>query len=547
MSPETAYLQLLFANHWKNQLRKMKSVDRISADSEAREKLYLALIIIIAAGARIFHLGHFGMWFDEAFSWHLTNLPISRIIEIEKLDNTPPFYHILLYFWLKTGASSDAAVRLPSAIFGIVSVFITYKLGRLLFNPGTALFAALIGALSFCQVQYSQENRMYSLQILLGLISTYYFIRGLRGGGIWHWIIWLVAGIMLFYNHLFAVFLFAGQWVYFIVDWKRSRLWWKRWLVLNLILAAACAFWAPVIIRQMGAIQDNYWVLPVSPLEIIKVGLRLLGGTDLDNRFVLTAILNSPFVLLSVIGLAVLIRGKYSEKLLLPIIFFLPFIIVYIISIGRQSLFFFRYFIFLTPYLHLMMALGLNKGLKGALRYIAGIAVIISSLIFLASYYTVSHYSEPQRMITRDVSFRLQEIAAPGEVVIHNMHGDLSFEPYFVSKRYNRDRFEEYVWRDKPVPFYFGRALYDTSRNISSIERFSKRDRIWVVTLIFENTELNADGLPLLSSDRLDKRGNSLMNPARLWEELYGNGYILKDKTQFDDVALCEFVREEDN
>ena len=525
----------------------MISSSKITTDSEAREKLYLAIVMIIAAVARIFHLGHFGMWFDEAFSWHLGNLPISRIIEIEKLDNTPPFYHILLYFWLKTGASSDAVVRLPAAIFGFLSVFMTYKLGRLLFNPGTALFAALIGALSFCQVQYSQENRMYSLQILLGLISTYYFIRCLRGGEIWHWIVWLIAGIMLFYNHLFAVFLFAGQWVYFIVDWKRSRLWWKRWLVLNLILAAACALWTPVIIRQMGAIQDNYWVLPVSPLEIIKVSLRLLGGTDLGDRHILTAILDLPFVLLSVIGLAALIRGKYSEKLLLPIIFFLPFIIVYIISIGRQSLFFFRYFIFLTPYLHLMMALGLNKGLKCAMRYIAGISVIISSLVFLASYYSVSHYSEPQRMATREMSFKLQEIAAPGEVVIHNIYGDLSFEPYFVSLRYNSDRFDEYVWRDKPAPFYFGGALYDTSRNISGMKRFPKRDKIWIVTRISESAELNEVGLPVLPIDRYDRWENSLMDPARFWNELRENGFALKDKYRFDELLLCEFVREEDN
>ena len=75
---------------------------------------------------------------------------------------------------------SEFSVRFPALIFGVLSIFMIYKLGKALFNPEIGLISALILAVSPFQIHYSQEARPYSLLMLLSLISTYYFVKFIK-------------------------------------------------------------------------------------------------------------------------------------------------------------------------------------------------------------------------------------------------------------------------------------------------------------------------------------------------------------------------------
>ena len=55
-----------------------------------------------------------------------------------------------------------------------------YAVGRQLFNKQVGLVAALILALSSFNITYSQEARMYTLMVLLALLSMYFFWRFLQ-------------------------------------------------------------------------------------------------------------------------------------------------------------------------------------------------------------------------------------------------------------------------------------------------------------------------------------------------------------------------------
>jgi len=498
----------------------------------------------VTAAVRLFNLGGFSMWFDEAYSWHLGNQAVPRIVELAKIDNTPPVYHVLLHYWIKAGAESDFMIRLPAAVFGILSIFFTFRLGKLIFGPKTALLAAGISALSFQLVPYSPENRMYSLQLLLGLISTYYFVLGLRTGNKKHFLLWSLSIIVSFYTHLFTIFLVFAQWVYFLTTLKSGRQNLLNWILANALVLIACLPWITVILSQMGAIQDDYWVLPATPREIVKVSFRLLGGTDFGDRYVLTALLNIPLIAACGWGLAGLFRDKnIGDRLLLPLLFFLPVLTVFLLSLGRQSLFYFRYFVFLIPYLHLIMAYGLARlpdGWKKSAALTAQIAVLI---VFLISYYAVPAYSELLRMPLRDAADHLIEHAAPSAPVIHNSPGNIGMNTFYTGSRYTKGSFREYVWRDTPPPFYFGGSLYKNESGLTNLSALADEPVIWVESSIHPDGALNDAGLPSYFRSRDDVDSLSAFHPDRLWIELENAGYELNNKTWFGATVVCEFVK----
>lgn len=500
--------------------------------------------MIAAAAFRLFNLGGFSMWFDEAYSWHLGNQAVPRIVELAKIDNTPPVYHVLLHYWIKAGADSDFMIRLPAALFGIMSIFFTYRLGKLLFGGKTALLAASISALSFQLVHYSQENRMYSLQLLLGLIATYYFVLGLRTGGKKHWLIWSLAVIVSFYTQLFTVFLVFAHWIYFLTTIKSSLNNLLNWIIANVIVLLACLPWITVIMNQMGAMKGDYWVLPATHLEIVKVGFRLMGGNDFGDRYLLTALLNIPFIAAALLGLQALWKNRNSsEARLLPIIFFLPIIVVFLISIGRQSLFYFRYFVFLIPFLHLIMALGLARlpdGWKKTAALTSQFAVLV---VFLLSYYAVPAYSEIVRAPLRNAADYLIENAAPNAPVIHNTPGNYVMHTFYTGTRYTKGQFRDYVWRDTPPPFYFGSTLYKDEYGLVDLTSLAEEPVIWVESSIYGDLALNEAGLPTYLRGREELDSLPAVHPDRLWLQLENAGYELKNKNWFGKTVVCEFVK----
>lgn len=515
-----------------------------TAYSMKQEKIYLTLVLLIAAAARLFQLGHFNMWFDEAATWIIANRSIPEILSLTRTDNTPPLHFILMHFWLKTGAESDFALRLPSVLIGFLSVYMTYRLGKILVGTKAALLAALISALSFSQVQHSQQFRMYSLQVLLALCSTYCYIKGLREDKLSAWAGWFISGVLMFYNHLFAVFLFFSQWLFFILSWKIYGQRWKKWLGSNVLLAIFCLPWLPVILSQMGRIQENYWVPPATPRKIFWMATQLMGGTMLMRRALSVALPNIPLFIVSLGGFIALIRSKERDKAFLPIMFLTPPVMVYIISNFGQSLFVFRYFLYVVPFLHLIMAYWIVKGFRNWGKRAVLLCFVGSLIGLLAAYYSVSFYSVPQRRSVREAYERLHQVAHDGDVIIHHASGLYCLETYFVGCRYDRDGFQDYVWREAPPPFYFGRFFFPKGRNITDIDEFSQRERVWVLTSP-SAIELRREDLNIPRSRLKEVLDSLQVTVTGLGDKLEQHGFKMRYKEMINDLILFEFVKQE--
>src|SRR5215472_14507631 len=80
---------------------------------------FALLVRIVAA-----NLTHF--WFDEAFSWRVTEFDIGEAVRRVAQDNHSPFYFLLLKAVTGTFGSSLFTIRMVSVIIGAITVLATY-------------------------------------------------------------------------------------------------------------------------------------------------------------------------------------------------------------------------------------------------------------------------------------------------------------------------------------------------------------------------------------------------------------------------------------
>lgn len=135
-------------------------------------------IVILAAILRFFHLDYYSLWNDELFF-----IDLSKTATIFRTANSYHFPLAPLIIKLTTSflGESDFVVRLPFAIFSVLSVFAIYLLGKRLFNSRIGVVAALLMAISVYAISKAQEAKHYSLLIFLTIIAIYYFFELLKG------------------------------------------------------------------------------------------------------------------------------------------------------------------------------------------------------------------------------------------------------------------------------------------------------------------------------------------------------------------------------
>jgi hypothetical protein len=143
-----------------------------------RHAIALVAVVLLGLSLRLCEIGAKSLWFDETFSVWLSRQSVAGIFDvlIQQDDTNPPLYALLLKYWLYLG-SSEAVVRLLSALCSTVNIPVMYLLGRRVANRQLGLLAALILAVAPFHVRFAQEARMYALLSLAVTLSLYFLAR----------------------------------------------------------------------------------------------------------------------------------------------------------------------------------------------------------------------------------------------------------------------------------------------------------------------------------------------------------------------------------
>ena len=182
------------------------------------------IVLILTAGLilRLFKIGQ-SLWLDEAINvTFVKNLNLhSLVFEYSIGDFHPPLYHILMRGWILLFGTSEVAVRLPSVILGLFTVYITYLIGKKLFEKKTALIAATLIATSPLHIYYSQEARMYMLAAFFTSLSVYFFVSIAKRETLIYWIGFVVSTALMLYSD-YLPYLILPLYVSYLLIFKKN-------------------------------------------------------------------------------------------------------------------------------------------------------------------------------------------------------------------------------------------------------------------------------------------------------------------------------------
>ncbi|MEZ4669014.1 MAG: glycosyltransferase family 39 protein [Anaerolineae bacterium] len=120
-------------------------------------------ILLVAAELRFHQLWKQSLWNDEGSSYVQATRTFAEIAENAARDIHPPGYYWLLAVWRGVAGESEFALRSVSVFASLLSVALTFAIGRRLFGTAAGLVAALLVALNSFSIYYAQEARMYAL------------------------------------------------------------------------------------------------------------------------------------------------------------------------------------------------------------------------------------------------------------------------------------------------------------------------------------------------------------------------------------------------
>jgi len=232
------------------------------------------LILLAGLILRLVNLNQ-SLWLDEAIT-ALTvknNTLVEIITNFARGDFHPPLYYLILKLWSYVFGFSEVALRFPSVVFGVLTIFYVYKIGGKKFG----LVAGLLMALNPLAVYYSQEARMYSLAAFCVTAAVYYF-------SLKKWFLWGVFLLIGLYSDYVVWFILP---VFFILK--------RRSIVVSLFLVPLLPLLKEQLFTGLQTVSANpLWGQVVGGLDPKAVPLTIIkfifGRVSLDNKLLYGAV-----------------------------------------------------------------------------------------------------------------------------------------------------------------------------------------------------------------------------------------------------------------
>jgi mannosyltransferase len=153
------------------------ALDGHAASITRGDRFWLLALVALSLVARLFRIDHQTLWLDEVLTLQRVHLDLSGLVADSFSNRHMPTYFLLLRLLSWFFGSGDAWVRVPSALFGAMSVGMVYIIASRLGSRSAGIVAGLLMALSPLQVQYGQEARSYTLVTLLITTALWGLLR----------------------------------------------------------------------------------------------------------------------------------------------------------------------------------------------------------------------------------------------------------------------------------------------------------------------------------------------------------------------------------
>ncbi len=361
-------------------------------------------------------------WWDEIWS----TLPYAKAHSVWRIFTDLGYYFnnhllnsLLVRYTIKVFGESEFTARLPAVIMGLLAIIAVFYFGKKFLGAPCAGIAALLLAVAPFHIDHSTEARGYSGLALFSILSSLYFLMGVKEDKARWWILFACFTVLGFCSHIFMAAVALSQFfttLLLAVMGRRGR----------------SHSYAPAlrntVVSLMGA--GVITLLIYSPL--LSAFLENLGKVRLVgvNRAPFVESLVTLFLFPGITGLAgvifygvLLCLGMYAVLRRDPVLF-VYLLVLFVLPLSLYLLInpmfvFERYFIFVLPFALLVLGRGIVAmagGLRPRFRTAVAIALIAALfyLQFPALAATISRdrqdYRESVRYVEEQVRGRAGDL-----------------------------------------------------------------------------------------------------------------------------------------
>ncbi len=170
---------------------------------------WLVVIVLAALAMRV--PGMFqSIWFDEACMSDQRIGTWPQLLATLYVDIHPPLYVLFMHFWNGVFGDSEVSMRILPLVCGLLSLPLTFSIGRRLVGEPAALMATIMLALSPVHLWYSVEARLYAPMLLTTLVMIEVFHRIIerpnkRGLWLLHTLVMLMAAGLHYYLAVYVL------------------------------------------------------------------------------------------------------------------------------------------------------------------------------------------------------------------------------------------------------------------------------------------------------------------------------------------------------
>lgn len=372
----------------------------------ARESLtqYFTLVAALLAIFLItsIHLTRESLWDDEGYTMGIirdSSAPpeslraslqfifsslSNTLMRVRTVDVHPPLYYVTLDAWTLVAGHSIYAVRLYSALWGLIALVATYAAGRRLFQDHRlAVIAVLtLGTASFF-VYYTREARMYTMLMALAALSMWAYARWMQQQTVRRALLYGVLMALLLYTHYAAVFVILAQVIHWLIFVKKGN------------LRVTPAFFRALIPYTTAILVFALWV----PSALAQY--RIHGGpgglplaSDWNTVAALLVLLTNGYVwFYAIIVILTFVYARhYQNSLSLVILWMVVLPVALLLFNGAvRPMFQMRYIIPILPAFALLIALGIQN--LFSLRFFTPFRTLRFVLLAFFLYLQLSTYS----------------------------------------------------------------------------------------------------------------------------------------------------------
>ena len=360
----------------------------------------LILILITATILRFFNFHEIPFTHDEFSAIFRTNFKnFAELIEKGvKIDGHPAGIQVFLYYWTRLFGTTEWVVKLPFAIFGILSVYLIFLIAEKWFNESVGLISAAFLASIQYTVMYSQIARPYISGLFFSLLMVYYWSKIIRTPErqfLKNSIIFIISASLCTYNHHFSL-LFAAL-VGFSGLFLIRRQYVIKYLVSGIIIFILYLPHLNIFLYQLSIGGIEGWLGKPQNDFILKYIAYTFNFSNLSLLLVLFLIMYGYY------RKPAIERTSYKLYLLFGCWFLIPFLTGFLYSRFGSAVLQYSVLIFSFPYL-LFLFFGHIKNLKPNtnLTLVSLILVVnIFSLVYSRQHYKL-FYNSPFKEIIID-------------------------------------------------------------------------------------------------------------------------------------------------